>query len=169
LKQKELLESFITQKVDGIAILGAQTATFLTETINKAIARASRCDLGLRCAEVEALAYYGVDDFAGGQVSASRPVRFLNGKGKVAIITSVGATNLERRLGRHEDALAKPRHPDVRRFSTSRKTRSAAPSSFNRHRPVPRSGRVAVHGRLGRCSPARPPRPSTPRRRKLIA
>ena len=36
LKQKELLESFITQKVDGIAI-SALNGDFLTETINKAI------------------------------------------------------------------------------------------------------------------------------------
>src|SRR5436190_19134549 len=36
LKQKEILESFITQKVDGIAI-SALNGDFLTETINKAI------------------------------------------------------------------------------------------------------------------------------------
>jgi ribose transport system substrate-binding protein len=34
-------------------------------------------------------------------------VRLLNGKGKVAIITSVGATNLERRLQGMKEALAK--------------------------------------------------------------
>src|SRR5678816_3238894 len=36
LKQKEILESFITQKVDGIAI-SALNGDFLTETINKPI------------------------------------------------------------------------------------------------------------------------------------
>src|SRR5437867_1366516 len=61
LKQKEILESFITQRVDGIAI-SSLNGDFLTETINKAID---------------------------------------------AIITSVGATNLERRLAGMKDALAK--------------------------------------------------------------
>src|SRR5262245_41925537 len=36
LKQKEILESFITQRVDGIAI-SALNGDFLTDTINKAI------------------------------------------------------------------------------------------------------------------------------------
>ena len=38
LKQKEILESYITQKVDGIAI-AALNADFLTQTINRAIGR----------------------------------------------------------------------------------------------------------------------------------
>ena len=67
LKQKELLESFITQKVDGIAI-SALNGDFLTETINKAI------DAGIPVVTWDSdapkskrYAYYGVDDFAGGQ------------------------------------------------------------------------------------------------------
>ena len=107
LKQKEILESFITQKVDGIAI-SALNGDFLTETINKAI------DAGIPVVTWDSdapkskrYAYYGVDDYAGGQVLGEQAVRLLNGKGKVAIITSVGATNLERRLAGMKDALAK--------------------------------------------------------------
>jgi ribose transport system substrate-binding protein len=107
LKQKELLESFITQKVDGIAI-SALNGDFLTETINKAI------DAGIPVVTWDSdspkskrYAYYGVNDFEGGRVLGEQTVRLLNGKGKVAIITSVGATNLESRLAGMKDALAK--------------------------------------------------------------
>src|SRR6266566_8272069 len=107
LRQKEILESFITQKVDGIAI-SSLNGDFLTETINKAI------DAGIPVVTWDSdapkskrYAYYGVDDFAGGQLLGEQAVRLLNGKGKVAIITSVGATNLERRLAGMKEALAK--------------------------------------------------------------
>src|SRR6188768_3330549 len=97
LKQKEILESYITQKVDGIAI-SALNGDFLTETINKAI------DAGIPVVTWDSdspkskrYAYYGVDDFAGGQVLGEETVRRIGGKGRVAIITSVGATNLQRR------------------------------------------------------------------------
>jgi ribose transport system substrate-binding protein len=107
LKQKELLESFITQKVDGIAI-SALNGDFLTETINKAI------DAGIPVVTWDSdspkskrYAYYGVNDFEGGKVLGEQAVKLLNGKGKVAIITSVGATNLESRLAGMKDALAK--------------------------------------------------------------
>ena len=50
---------------------------------------------------------FGVNDFEGGRVLGEQAVKLLNGKGKVAIITSVGATNLESRLAGMKDALAK--------------------------------------------------------------
>src|SRR5437762_13594433 len=106
LKQKEILESAITQHVDGISI-SALNGDFLTETINRAI------DAGIPVVTWDSdapkskrYAYYGVDDFAGGQLLGEQAVRLLNGKGKVAIITSVGATNLERRLAGMKAALA---------------------------------------------------------------
>jgi ribose transport system substrate-binding protein len=107
LKQKEILESFITQKVDGIAI-SSLNGDFLTETINKAI------DAGIPVVTWDSdapkskrYAFYGVDDFAGGRILGEQAVRLLNGKGKVAIITSLGATNLQRRLEGMKEALAK--------------------------------------------------------------
>jgi ribose transport system substrate-binding protein len=107
LKQKEILESFITQKVDGIAI-SSLNGDFLTETINKAI------DAGIPVVTWDSdapkskrYAFYGVDDFAGGRILGEQAVRLLNGKGKVAIITSMGATNLQRRLEGMKEALAK--------------------------------------------------------------
>jgi ribose transport system substrate-binding protein len=107
LKQKEILESAITQKVDGIAI-SALNGDFLTETINKAI------DAGIPVVTWDSdapkskrYAFYGVDDLASGRIMGEQAVRLLNGKGKVAIITSMGATNLQRRLDGIKEALAK--------------------------------------------------------------
>lgn len=107
LKQKEILESAITQKVDGIAI-SALNGDFLTETINKAI------DAGIPVVTWDSdapkskrYAFYGVDDFAGGRILGEQAIQLLGGKGKVAIITSMGATNLQRRLDGMKEALAK--------------------------------------------------------------
>ena len=107
LKQKEILESAITQKVDGIAI-SALNGDFLTETINKAI------DAGIPVVTWDSdapkskrMAFYGVDDFAGGRILGDEAVKLLGGQGQVAIITSIGATNLQRRLEGMKQALAK--------------------------------------------------------------
>lgn len=107
LKQKEILESAITQRVDGIAI-SALNGDFLTETINKAI------DAGIPVVTWDSdapkskrVAFYGVDDFASGRIMGEETVRLLNGKGKVAIITSYGATNLQRRLDGIKEGLSK--------------------------------------------------------------
>jgi ribose transport system substrate-binding protein len=107
LKQKEILESYITQRVDGIAI-SSLNGDFLTETINKAI------DAGIPVVTWDSdapkskrYAFYGVDDLASGRIMGEESVRLLYGKGKVAIITSYGATNLQRRLDGMKEALAK--------------------------------------------------------------
>ena len=111
LKQKEILESAITQKVDGISI-SCTNGDFLTETINKAI------DAGIPVVTWDSdapkskrYAFYGVDDFASGRIMGEQAIKLLNGKGTVAIITSVGATNLQRRLDGMKEALAKA--PDI--------------------------------------------------------
>jgi ribose transport system substrate-binding protein len=98
LRQKEILESFITQKVDGIAI-SCLNGDFLTETINRAM------DAGIPVITWDAdapnskrIAFWGVDDRASGRIMAEEAVKLLGGKGKIAIITSLGATNLQRRL-----------------------------------------------------------------------
>lgn len=105
LKQKEILESFITQKVDGIAI-SSLNGEFLTDTINRAI------DAGIPVTTWDSdapgskrIAFYGVDDFASGRIMGEQASTLIGGAGKVAIITSVGATNLQRRLDGVRDAL----------------------------------------------------------------
>ena len=116
LKQKEILESAITQKVDGIAI-SCTNGDFLTETINKAV------DAGIPVVTWDSdapkskrAAFYGVDDLASGRIMGEQAVRLLNGKGTIAIITSMGATNLQRRLDGMKEALAKA--PDIKIVET---------------------------------------------------
>ena len=107
LKQKEILESYITQRVDGIAI-SSLNGEFLADTINRAI------DAGIPVTTWDSdaptskrIAFYGVDDLASGRILGEQAIKLLNGKGKVALITSVGATNLENRLKGLNEALAK--------------------------------------------------------------
>ena len=107
LKQKEILESYITQRVDGIAI-SSLNGEFLAETINRAI------DAGIPVTTWDSdaptskrIAFYGVDDVASGRIMGEQAIKLLGGKGKVAIITSFGATNLQNRLNGVKEALAK--------------------------------------------------------------
>ena len=107
LKQKEILESFITQRVDGIAI-SSLNGEFLAETINRAM------DAGIPVITWDSdaptskrIAFYGVDDLASGRILGEQTIKLLDGKGKVALITSVGATNLQNRLNGVKEALAK--------------------------------------------------------------
>jgi ribose transport system substrate-binding protein len=107
LKQKEILESYITQRVDGIAI-SALNGDFLTDTINRAMAAGIPVvTWDSDAPKSNRIAFYGVDDLASGRIMGEQAIKLLNGKGKVAIITSVGATNLQRRLDGVKEALAK--------------------------------------------------------------
>jgi ribose transport system substrate-binding protein len=111
LRQKEILESFITQRVDGIAI-SCTNGDFLTETINRAVeAGIPVITWDADAPKSKRIAFYGVDDLAAGRILGEQAVRLLGGKGKVAIITSIGAVNLERRLRGVRDVLAQ--HPDM--------------------------------------------------------
>ncbi len=116
LRQKEIVESFISQKVDGIAI-SVLNAEFLTSAIDKAI------DAGIPVVTWDSdapkskrLAFYGVDDFKSGQIMGEETAKLLNGKGTVAILTSLGANNLARRLDGVKDAFAK--YPGIRIVDT---------------------------------------------------
>ena len=111
LKQKEILESYITQRVDGIAI-SALNGDFLTDTINHAI------DVGIPVVTWDSdapksrrIAFYGVDDIASGRIMGEEAVKMLGGKGTVALITSYGASNLQQRLAGVKEVLAK--HPGM--------------------------------------------------------
>ena len=107
LRQKEVLESFITQKVDGIAI-SVLNASFLTPTIDRAV------EAGIPVVTWDSdapaskrLAFYGVDDYRSGIVMGEETAKMLNGKGTVAFITSLGADNLAKRLEGAREVLAK--------------------------------------------------------------
>jgi ribose transport system substrate-binding protein len=107
LRQKEILESFITQRVDGIAI-STLNGDFLTETINRAM------DAGIPVVTWDSdapkskrIAFWGVDDYDSGRIMGEETIKLLGGKGTVAMITALGATNLQRRLDGAKEALAK--------------------------------------------------------------
>jgi ribose transport system substrate-binding protein len=107
LKQKEVLESFITQKGDGIAI-SVLNADVLTATIDRAV------EMGIPVVTWDSdapkskrLAFYGVDDYQSGLVMGEETAKMLGGQGTVAFITSLGANNLQRRLEGAREALAK--------------------------------------------------------------
>ena len=107
LRQKEILESFITQRVDGIAI-STLNGDFLTDTINRAM------DAGIPVVTWDSdapkskrIAFYGVDDYDSGRIMGEETIKLLGGKGTVAMITALGATNLQRRLDGAREALAK--------------------------------------------------------------
>ena len=89
LRQKEILESYITQHVDGMAI-SALNGDFLTDTINRAV------DAGIPVVmwdsdapKSKRAAFYGVDDRASGRILGEQTVKLLNGKGTVAVITDI--------------------------------------------------------------------------------
>ncbi len=112
LRQKEILESFISQHVDGIAI-SCLNGDFLTETIDRAIAQGIPVTTWDSDApKSKRLAFYGVDDLASGRILGEQAVELLGGQGEVAIITSMGATNLERRLAGVKEVLAQ--HPGMK-------------------------------------------------------
>jgi ribose transport system substrate-binding protein len=106
LKQKEILESYITQRVDGIAI-SSLNGEFLADTINRAIAAGIPVTTWDSDAPTsKRIAFYGVDDLASGRIMGEEAIKLLDGKGKVALITSFGATNLQNRLNGVKEALA---------------------------------------------------------------
>ena len=112
LRQKEILESFITQGVDGIAI-SSLNGDFLTETIDRAMAAGIPVvTWDADAPKSKRIAFYGVDDLAAGRIMGEEAARLLGGKGKVAIITSVGAVNLQRRLEGVRAVLAQ--HPAMK-------------------------------------------------------
>jgi ribose transport system substrate-binding protein len=53
------------------------------------------------------MAFYGVDDLASGRIMGEQAIALRNGKGRVAVISSLGATNLQNRLNGVTEALAK--------------------------------------------------------------
>jgi ribose transport system substrate-binding protein len=111
LRQKEILESFIAQRVDGIAI-SCLNGDLLTDAINRAV------DSGIPvitwdsdAPKSKRLAFYGVNDVEAGQALGDGLARLIGGKGRVAIITSLGADNLQKRLEGAQQALR--RYPNI--------------------------------------------------------
>ena len=111
-RQKEVLESSIAEKVDGIAI-SCVNGDFLTETIDKAVAAGIPVvTWDSDAPKSKRQAFYGIDDAAAGKTLGEETAKLLGGKGQVAVITSPGAENLRRRLEGVQEALKG--HPDIK-------------------------------------------------------
>ena len=98
IRQKEILESFIAQRVDGIAI-SCLNGVLLTDAIDRAVASGIPVvTWDSDAPKSKRLAFYGVNDIEGGRALGDGLATLLGGTGKVAIITSLGADNLQKRL-----------------------------------------------------------------------
>ena len=111
IRQKEILESFIAQRVDGIAS-SCLNGDLLTDAIDGAV------DAGIPVVTFDSdaprskrLVFYGVNDFEAGRALGDGLVKLLGGRGRVALITALGADNLQKRLDGAREALA--RAPDI--------------------------------------------------------
>ena len=111
IRQKEILESFIAQRVDGIAI-SCLNGDLLTDAIDRA------ADAGIPVVTFDSdapkskrLAFYGVNDVEAGRALGDGLAKLLGGRGRVALITSLGADNLQKRLDGAREALAG--YPDI--------------------------------------------------------
>lgn len=111
IRQKEILESFIAQRVDGIAI-SCLNGDLLSDAIDRAV------DAGIPVVTFDSdapkskrLAFYGVNDIEAGRALGDGLAKLLGGRGRVALITSLGADNLQKRLDGAREALA--RYPAI--------------------------------------------------------
>lgn len=111
IRQKEILESFIAQRVDGIAI-SCLNGDLLTDAIDRAVADGIPVvTWDSDAPKSKRQAFYGVNDIEGGRALGDGLANLLGGTGKVAILTALGADNLQKRLEGARAALAL--HPGI--------------------------------------------------------
>ncbi len=95
------------------------------------------------------IAFYGVDDVKAGQIMGENGVKLLGGKGTVALMTSLGANNLQRRLDGVKEVLAK--HPGIKVVETYRRQGGQRPrrgADRDRHESLSESRRLGLGRRL---------------------
>ena len=92
--------------IKGVVVVGFEDA--LVPIVNKAIAR------GIPVVTVDAdlptskrVAFVGTGNYKAGFEGGSKLAELIGGKGKVALMTKVGQSNLEERISGYKDALAK--------------------------------------------------------------
>jgi ribose transport system substrate-binding protein len=111
LRQKEIFESLVAQRVDGIAI-SCLNADLMTSAIDAAIeAGVPVITWDADAPRSKRIAFYGVNDVEGGRALGEGMVQLLDGQGRVAALTSLGADNLHKRLEGVMQVL--DRHPGI--------------------------------------------------------
>ena len=98
LRQKEIFESFVAQRVDGIGV-SCLNGDLLRDSIDRAV------EAGIPVVTWDSdapgskrQAYYGVNDREAGAVLGRGLAELLGGRGRIAVLTSRGADNLQKRL-----------------------------------------------------------------------
>lgn len=118
-KQAQILETFIRQHVDGIAI-SCSNPDVLKKPINKAV------DNGIPVVTWDSdspnskrNAFFGVNDYQAGRIIAEELAALIDGKGKVAIMSGVqGAQNLTSRVQGVTDVF-KEKFPQIKVVTTA--------------------------------------------------
>jgi len=111
IRQKEILEGFIAQRVDGIAI-SCLNGDLLTDAIDAATeAGIPVVTWDSDAPRSKRVAFYGVNDIEAGDALGEGLAKLLDGKGRVALLTALGADNLQKRLDGARAALR--RHPGI--------------------------------------------------------
>lgn len=106
-KQAQMIETYVGQKVDGIAVSCTNP-----ETLKRAIDKAVDAKIPVVCWDSDApkskrQAFYGVDDFGTGKILGEELAALLPKGGKVMILSGVqGAENLEQRVKGVKEALS---------------------------------------------------------------
>lgn len=103
-------EQSIAKKPDGLVVVGFEPS--LDPIVNKAI------DQGIPVVTVDAdlptskrIAFVGTGNFNAGQTGGKKLAELIGGKGKVAIMTKPGQSNLEERIAGYKQALSE--YPDI--------------------------------------------------------
>ena len=96
--------------IKGIVVVGFEPA--LIPVINKAV------DAGIPVVTVDAdlpgskrICFVGTGNYQAGLEGGAKLAQLIGGKGKIALMTKVGQSNLEERIRGYQDALAK--YPDI--------------------------------------------------------
>ncbi len=118
IKQAQIVETFIRQGVDGIAI-SCSNPDVLRKPIDKAAAKGIPVvTWDSDSPKSKRQAFFGVNDYKAGQIIAEELGALLNGKGKIAIMSGVqGAQNLTLRVQGVLDVIKK-KYPGMKVVAT---------------------------------------------------
>lgn len=98
-KQIEIFKGFVEQKVDGIILVPSDAVRFKALIDDAYMKGIPVVCLDVDAPESKRVAYITSENYEGGKLSGKAAVRYLKGKGKVAVlICSAGITSLQQRF-----------------------------------------------------------------------
>lgn len=116
-RQKEIFETFVAMGVDGIAI-SCLNGEFMTPAINAAVEKGIPVvTWDSDAPHSKRVAFYGVNDFESGVIMGREVVKLLGSEGgEIAVITTLGADNLAKRLDGAMSIIRQ--HPQIKVVET---------------------------------------------------